>query len=233
MFEIFMAKRLFHDTGNKDKTSMPAIRVAVFGVFIGLTVIILSIGIIIGFKHEVKNKITGFSSNINVTSFNYSDSYETDPIEVSDSLVNLLYSLPGIDHIQKFSTKPGMIKTDDQFQGIVLKGVGAEYDTEFLSAHITDGKMPSWGGDKANDSIIISETISKKLLLDIGDKIYTYFVNDNIRARRFIISGIYETGFSDYDNLFIIADIRTVNRLNAWNADQYGAFCHRNQRHFK
>lgn len=222
MFEIFMAKRLFHDTGNKDKTSMPAIRVAVFGVFIGLTVIILSIGIIIGFKHEVKNKITGFSSNINVTSFNYSDSYETDPIEVSDSLVNLLYSLPGIDHIQKFSTKPGMIKTDDQFQGIVLKGVGAEYDTEFLSAHITDGKMPSWGGDKANDSIIISETISKKLLLDIGDKIYTYFVNDNIRARRFIISGIYETGFSDYDNLFIIADIRTVNRLNAWNADQYG-----------
>lgn len=222
MFEYFFAKRLYGELNSRNKVSVPAVRVAVFGMFVGLAVIIISVGVVVGFKHEVRNKVTGFCSDINVTSFNYSDSYETDPIVVSDSLVKVLYSVPGVEHVQRFSTKPGMVKTGDQFQGMVLKGVGADYDMAFISDHLVEGHVPDWGTQRANDSVVVSQVMADKLGLKLGDKVYTYFVNEEIRARRFVVGGIYRTYFSDYDNLFVIADIRTVNRLNGWEDGQVG-----------
>lgn len=221
MFELFIAKRIYRDNNGDKQVSRPAVLIAIAGISIGLAVMIIALSIVIGFKKEVRNKVIGFGSDIQISNFDAVRSYETFPIVVGDSLLNALGSYPEIAHMQRYTTKPGMIKTDDSFQGMVLKGVGPEFDPTFFRNHLIEGEIPVFSDTVASNEVILSKAIADRMMLKLNDRIYTYyFQDDNIRARRLTIVGIYQTNFSEYDNLFLLTDIYTVNRLNMWEPEQ-------------
>lgn len=218
--ELFIAKKIhFSKEGDKQVTP-PAVRIAMIGIALGLAVMILSVAIVIGFKKEVRNKVIGFGSHIQITNFDNNSSYETHPIAVSDSLYRVLASMPGIRHVEPFATKPGILKTDEDFQGIVLKGVDENFDWSFFSSNLKEGDTFAVTPDKSTTDVLISRYLADLLKLKVGDSFLTYFVQEEVRARKFHIAGIYETGFVDYDKLFVIADIKQIQKLNGWEKDQ-------------
>ena len=176
--------------------------------------------LVIGFKSEVRNKVIGFGSHIQITNLDAVSSYETHPIEAGDSMLAALADYKEVSHVQRYSTKPGMIKTEDAFQGMVLKGVGPEFDARFMKEHLLEGEIPVFSDSVSTNKVIISKALATKLKLKLGDKIYTYFIQDDVRARRLTIAGIYQTNFSEYDNLFMLTDLYMVNRLNGWQPEQ-------------
>jgi lipoprotein-releasing system permease protein len=218
--ELFIAKKIhFSKEGDKQVTP-PAVRIAMIGIALGLAVMILSVAIVIGFKKEVRNKVIGFGSHIQITNLDSNISYETSPIAVNDTLLSDLSKTAGISHVERFATKPGLLKTDSAFQGIVLKGIGEEYDWTFFRKNLRAGKVFTVSPDKRGTDVIISKYLADRLHLKVGDGFLTYFVQENVRARKFTISGIYETGFLDYDKLFVLTDIKQVQRLSNWEEDQ-------------
>lgn len=221
-WKLFIAHRIYkNDEGGKE-VSKPAIRIAMAGIAIGLAVMIISVAVVIGFKHQVRDKVVGLSSDILVTSMDEAQSYQTTPVVGNDSLLHVLEAVPAVSHVQRYATKPGMIMTSDNFQGMVLKGVAQEYDTRFLKEHLVKGEVPSFSDSTASNKVVISQTIADRLSLAVGDKLYTYYLEDNIRARRLTVAGIYQTNFSAYDDLFLITDLYTVTRLNNWEREQVG-----------
>ena len=190
------------------------------GISIGLAVMIVSVAVVIGFKNQVRDKVVGLASEVIVTSLDDAQLYMTAPIAAGDSLMDALKQKPDISHVQRYSVKPGMIMTDESFQGMVLKGVGQEYDMSYIREHVVDGEIPVFTDSAATNLVLVSKSIADKLNLNVGDKIYTYYVDDNVRGRRLTVSAIYQTNFSAYDDYFLLTDLYTVNRLNKWKADQ-------------
>lgn len=218
--ELFIARKIHFSKEGGRQVTPPAVRIAMIGIALGLAVMILSVAIVIGFKKEVRNKVIGFGSHIQITNLDNNSSYESKPIAVSDTLLNDLRAFPGIRHVEPFATKWGILKTDDDFQGIVLKGVDADFDWTFFKDNLKEGELFTIQPDKNSTDVIISQYISNLMGLKVGDSFLAYFVQDDIRARKFHITGIYETGFLDYDKLFVIADIKQIRRLNGWDKDQ-------------
>lgn len=218
--ELFIAKRIHFSKEGDRQVTPPAVRIAMIGIALGLAVMILSVAIIVGFKKEVRNKVIGFGSHIQITNFDSNTSYELSPIAVSDTLLEHLDTFPGIRHVEAFATKQGILKTDTDFQGIVLKGVDSNYDWTFFKDNLNEGDIFTIDPEKATTDVIISQYISDLMGLKVGDSFLSYFVQDDVRARKLHITGIYETGFLDYDKLFVIADIKQIRRLNGWKADQ-------------
>lgn len=201
--------------------STPAIRIAMAGIAIGMTVMIVSVAVVIGFKGEVRRKVTGLTADLLITHFDDQKSYETEAILVPDSVRTALTEMGGVAHVQRYATKPGMIMTDQSFQGMVLKGVGQDYDLHFLNSHLEEGQMPVFTDSVSSQSAVISRTMANQLHLKIGDALYTYYINgEDVRARRFQVEGIYNTGFTAFDELFVLTDLHTVRRLNGWAEDQ-------------
>lgn len=217
--EFFIARRIyFNKEGDKD-VSPPAITIAIASMALGLVVMILAVAIVVGFKKEVRNKVIGFGSHIQVSNFNSNSSYETPPIAVSDTLYDYIRSKPEIKHISKFATKPGIIKTDEDFQGVILKGLDEDYDWDFFRQNLVEGDILSISSDSTTTDVIISKNISDKLGLKLNDSFQTFFIGENVRVRKFTITGIYQTNFSEYDKLFILSDIKQIRRLNQWDED--------------
>lgn len=219
-WKLFIARRIYRSNEGGKEVSKPAVRIAMLGIAIGLAVMIVSVAVVIGFKHEVRDKVVGLGSDIMITNFDSQQSYQTIPIVANDSLLHLLQTIKGVKHVQRYATKPGMIMTDDNFQGMALKGVSQEYNWHFLKEHLQEGEIPLFSDTVASNKVLVSRTIADKLHLKLGDKIYTYYIEDNVRARRLSITGIYQTNFSAYDDLFLITDLYTVNRLNSWQKGQ-------------
>lgn len=217
---LFLARRIYRESDGGRQVSRPAVLIAMAGIAIGLAVMIISVAVIIGFKSEVRNKVIGFGSHIQIANLDAVNSYETHPIMAGDSMIKALTDYPEVSHAQRFSTKPGMIKTDDAFQGMVLKGVGPEFDTRFMKDHLLEGEIPAFSDSVSTNQVLISKALATKLKLKLGDKIFTYYVQDDVRARRLTIAGIYQTNFSEYDNLFLLTDLYMVNRLNGWQPEQ-------------
>lgn len=217
---LFISRRIYRDTDGGKQVSRPAVLIAMFGIAIGLAVMIISVAVVIGFKNEVRNKVIGFGSHIQISNFDAVRSYETRPVMINDSMMAALSDYPEVKHVQRYSTKPGMIKTDEAFQGMVLKGVGPEFDPTFFREHLVEGQIPAFSDSASTNKVLISKTLANKLKLKLGDKIYTYYIQDDVRARRLTIVGIYQTNFSEYDNLFLLTDICMVNRLNGWEPGQ-------------
>jgi lipoprotein-releasing system permease protein len=215
-FPLFIARRIYRESDGGKQVSRPAVLIAMAGIAIGLAVMIIAVAVVIGFKSKVRDKVVGFGSHIQIVNLDAVSSYETRPVVADDSLLRVLSAYPGVTHAQRFSTKPGMIKTDDAFQGMVLKGVGPEFDPTFMRQYLVEGEIPAFSDTAATNLALISKTLASKLKLKPGDKIYTYYIQDNIRARRLQIAGIYQTNFSEYDKLFLITDLYLVNRLNGW-----------------
>ncbi len=219
-WKLFVARRIYRNNEGGKEVSKPAIRIAMLGIAIGLAVMIVSVAVVIGFKHEVRDKVVGIGSDIMITNFDPQESYQTIPIHATDSLLNVLQAMDGVKHVQRYSTKPGMIMTDDNFQGMVLKGIPQEYDWTFLHKHLQEGEIPVFTDSASSNQTLISRTLADKLQLKVSDKIHTYYIENQVRARRLTISGIYQTNFSAYDDLFLLTDLHTVNRLNSWKNGQ-------------
>lgn len=220
-WKLFIAKRIYRSNEGGKEVSKPAIRIAMSGIAIGLAVMLVSVAVVIGFKHEVRDKVVGLGADLVITNFDAQKSYETIPVEASDSLLMELRSIAGIKHVQRYSTKPGMIMTGEDFLGMVLKGVSDEYDWTFLQKHLLEGEIPVFTDTTSTNRVLLSKTIANKLKLQLGDKLHTYYVEGkNVRARRLQVAGIYQTNFTLFDDLFLITDMYTVNRLNAWKKGQ-------------
>ena len=220
--EFFIAKRIYKgDKNNNKRVSSPAIKVAISGIALGLAIMIVSVCIIIGFKKQIRDKVVGFGSHIQISNLDVGSSYDEQAIAVSDTLRSMLYAYPEVAHIQEFITKPGIIKTDDDFLGIVLKGVSADYDWSFFEKNIIEGQIIDINDSVATNQIIISKHIANQLHLKLGDRFTTYFIQEPVRARQFVIKGIYETNFEDYDKLYVITFSDILATLNGWEPDMF------------
>ena len=219
--ELFIARRIYKgDRDNNKRVSSPAIKIAIAGIALGLAVMIVAVCIIIGFKKQIRDKVVGFGAHIQITNFDNNISYEHAPIVFSDTLRTILESDPDVQHVQGFVTKPGIIKTDTDFQGIVLKGVGEDYDWNFFEKNLLEGDILSSEDTSSNaNPAIVSKSIADKLNLKLGDRFVTYFVQDPVRARRFEIVGVYSTNFEDYYKLYLSTDQKILSRLNDCDGD--------------
>lgn len=218
---LFIAHRIYRDNDPGRQVSRPAVLIAMTGIAIGLAVMIVAVSVIVGFKKEVRDKIAGFGAHIQITNLDAGSLYESLPVSMTAAELDSLRALADIRHAQRYSLKAGMIKTDEAFQGMLLKGVGPDYDTEFFRRHLLEGEMPQFSDTASSNRVVISRSLADKLKLKLGDKMDTYFIQDDIRARRFVIAGIYQTNLTEFDNLYLLTDLYTVNRLNRWTADRF------------
>ncbi len=218
---LYIAKRIYSDQGDKRKVSRPAIRIATIGVAIGLAVMIVTVSVVLGFKHTIRDKVVGFGSHIQVHNImNYSGS-DPHPISASDSLMKVVNKLPGVDKAERFSMTQGILKTDEDFLGIAIKGIAEEYDTTFLSQHLTAGSITSFSDKTSKYKLLISKMIADKMRLKVGDKVFGYFIdNQDVRTRKFTISGIYQTNMTRFDETLCFTDLHTANKLNGWTDNQ-------------
>ncbi len=220
-FELFIAKRIYADKAEDgERFSRPAIRIAMLGVAIGVAVMLISLAVVLGFKHEVSSKVIGFGSHIQVLSLTQNQNYEMLPVLTNDTLVRKVKKVHGIDHIQRFATKLGILKTDENFRGLTFKGVGEDYDLSFFRSCLVDGEIPKFSSQKASNEILLSQKVAADLGVKTGDKIFAYFMGEeSMRARRFKIAGVFATNMNDYDKNFVITDIYTVRKLNGWDEE--------------
>ena len=212
--EFKIAKRLYFSQEGEERHSRPAIRVALAGIIVGVMVMILTICIVVGFKHTVTEKVAGFGAHIQIVNFDNNNTYDLQPIEVPDSLLQRLQSFEHVAKAAPFITKPGMLKTDSAFHGIVLKGT--DY-WGFFGRNIIDGGIPN-----GPNQVVISKSVAQELDLQVGDAVNSYFVDEtDIRARRYTVSGIYDTGFGQFDDLFVITTLRDAKRLQGWEINTF------------
>lgn len=220
-FPLYIAKKIYSDKGDKRKVSRPAIRIATIGVAIGLAVMIITVSVVLGFKHTIRDKVVGFGSHIQVHNImNYSGS-DPHPICANDSLMKAISKLDGVAHTERFSITQGILKTDDDFLGTAFKGIAQEYDTTFLSKHLTEGSIPQFSDSTSKYKLLISKMIADKMRLKAGDKVFGYFIDgEDVKTRKFTISGIYQTNMTRFDETLCFTDLYTANKLNGWTENQ-------------
>jgi lipoprotein-releasing system permease protein len=216
-FPLFIAKRIFSDKGDRHQVSRPAIRIATIGVAIGLAVMIITISVVLGFKHTVRDKVVGFGSHLQV----YNIQGSVYPLCINDSTLAAYEQAEGVSHAERFTTSQGILKTDNDFLGVMFKGIGPEYDTHFLNDCIVEGELPAFTDSTSNYPLVISKTMAQKLRIHAGDRVFAYFIGDNdVRARRFNVSAIYQTNMKRFDDLICLTDISVTQRLNGWDKEQ-------------
>jgi len=220
--EYFIARRI-HFRQDKKHVSRPAVRIAILGISIGMTVMLLSLAIVTGFKQEIRNKTIGFGGHIQLTNYESNNTYELSPISLNDTLWHELASIPGVKHVQTFTTKPGIIKTADNFQGVVLKGVDQGFDWKFFQSNLIDGDILH-ETDSLKNEVVISKHLADIFNLHTGDSFFAYFMQDQVRARKFTVTGIYATNFVEYDKLFILTDTRHIRQLNNWEETEVSGY---------
>jgi lipoprotein-releasing system permease protein len=222
--ELFIAKRIIGHRGEKKSFSRSIVSIATFGIALGLAVMIVAVSIVTGFKQEISNKVIGFGSHIQVVNMDSNSSYETAPIPKDLSAMQGVAEMDEVRHVQTFSIKAGIIKTEENIQGAVLKGVSFDYDWSFLEENLLEGEMISINDSVRTNKVLLSESICSLLELKAGDSFNMYFIQDPPRARKFTIAGIYKTSLVEFDELYIYADIKHIQRLNNWSSDQVSGY---------
>ena len=201
--------------------SRPAIRIAMLGVTIGLAVMIVTVSVVLGFKHTIRDKVVGFGSHIQVQNVMSAGSTTPFPVCIGDSMMQVLQGIEGVKHVERYAMTQGILKTDDEFLGVMFKGVGQEYESHFLEQHLVEGELPQFSDSTTKYPLVISKTMSDKLNLHAGDRVFAYFINkDDVRTRRFTISGIYETNMKRFDDIICLTDLYATRRLNSWEDDE-------------
>ncbi len=218
---LFIARRLNGTEDQQRQVSRPAIRIATIGVAIGLAVMIVTVSVVLGFKHTIRNKVVGFGAHIQVQNWMSQQTTSSLPITVSDSLMKAISKAPGIKHAERYAIVQGILKTDTDFLGVAFKGVGTDYDLTFLQENLVAGQLPRFNSEKSGNQLLISQMQSEKLRLKLGDQVYAYFITqDNVRARKFTIKGIYQTNMTQFDQALCFTDLSLAVRLNGWRPDQ-------------
>ena len=217
---FFIAKRIYSDKGDKRKVSRPAIHIATAGVAIGLAVMILTVSVVLGFKHTIRDKVIGFGSHIQVENFLTMQSSDPYPICIDDSVMKVIKGIEGVEHVERFALTQGILKTDQDFLGMSFKGIGPEYDTSFIKSNLKSGSIPSFSDSANKGNLLISTATADKMNLKAGDKVFAYFISDNgVKVRRFTVSGIFQTNMSQFDNALCFTDLYTARKLNNWDGE--------------
>ncbi|MBL4653560.1 MAG: ABC transporter permease [Flavobacteriales bacterium] len=223
-FELFIAKKIIRSNTPNSKGTRPIINIATASISLGIAVMILSLAIVTGFQNQIRNKVIGFGSHIQITSYGINNSVESSPISKKQQFYPHLDTVQGVKHIQYYATKAGILRTENDIHGVVLKGVGIDFDWSFFNQKMIAGKTIQLSDSAKSNGIIISKTIAKQLKLNVGDKATAHFVQDPPRARRFTVNGIYESGMEKFDNSIILVDIQHIQKLNNWTKDQVSGF---------
>ena len=222
MFTWFVARRLFtqgNDSGGR--LARLATSIATFGVAIGLTVMLLSIAITTGFKHEIQDKVLGFGAHIKVLNYSSIGADNSYPIVIDDSVTARLSSIPNVASVARYCIKPGMLKTNTAFQGIAFQGVGQDYDLSFIRSHLVNGELPAFNDSTSSGKLIISSTMAREMEVEVGSSIYAYFFEKTVRARKFTVAAIYCTNLTDFDRNMAYTDLHTIHGLLGWDSNQY------------
>ena len=220
----FIAQRLIKGRREGTSFSRPINVIAIVGIAMGLAVMILAVAILTGFKQQIREKVVGFGSHIQIMNFDSNISFETTPISDTQKFITKIKAIPGVAHIQVFATKAGIIRTDEDIQGVVLKGIGSDFDWSYFRSNMVDGSVFTVTDTGRTDKVIISKKISDMLRLKTGDSFNMLFIQDPPRMRKFTISGIYETSLEEFDKMYVFCDIGHIKRLNGWNNDQVSGF---------
>ena len=227
-FEYFIAKRIVSAKEYKNSISSPIIKIAILSIVIGFVTMLISIASGVGLQNKIYQKVSAFNGDIIISNFdtNFSDDSQN-PISTIQGFYPTFNSIKGIQHIQATASKGGVIRTPNKFEGVVVKGVGKDYDWNYFNEFLIDGSLPDYSQLLTN-KILISEYTSNRLNLKVGDKLNTFFFNsDNSklpRSRSFEVSGVYNSGFNEFDEKFVIADIRHIQRLNKWSENEIGSY---------
>ena len=218
---LFIAHRIYSSDGQRREVSRPAIRIATLGVAIGLAVMIITVSVVLGFKHTIRDKVVGFGSHIRIENILTEQTASPTPICISDTLKRNIKAIPGVRHIAPYSMTQGILKTESDFLGVIFKGVGKDYDLSFLKQHLVSGKMPEFNDEESSFQLLISQQTADKLVLKAGDRVFSYFIgNDDVRVRKFTVAGIYQTNMNQFDQLLCFTDYQVPIRLNGWEKDQ-------------
>lgn len=215
-FPLFLATRLYNFKEDSKHTSSLGVNIATLGVMIGIAVMIVSVAIVFGFKNEIKNKVVGFGGDIQVVNTDLAQSSVNYPVLYSKTFLSDIKNTEGVKHVQLVTQKAGIFKTSTDFKGVMFYGVGDDFDTTFISSHIIEGRMPHFLKNVTTNEILISSTMSKELNLKTGEKVFTYFFDKEIKVRRFLVVGIYETNLSQFDNNVVYSNRLVINGLNNW-----------------
>ncbi len=224
-YEFFIAKHLIKK--DKDSISGPYVTIAIIAIAIGLSAMIISVAIVRGFQTEIRNKVAGFGSHIQITSYDFNRSFEATPVNEMQDFYNGDRSWEGVDYIQVFANKAGIVKTETEIQGVVFKGIGDDFNWDYFLNNIVEGTAVEVKDSLISNDILISRMLAGKLDLKLNDDLRVYFLNQGSkqpRGRKFHIKGIYNTGLEEFDNYYIIGDIKQIQKLNNWNEDEVAGF---------
>lgn len=218
---LFIAHRIYSSDGQRREVSRPAIRIATLGVAICLAVMIITVSVVLGFKHTIRDKVVGFGSHIRIENILTEQTASPTPICISDTLKRNIKAIPGVRYIAPYAMTQGILKTDSDFLGVIFKGVGKDYDLSFLKQHLVSGKMPEFNDEESSYQLLISQQTADTLVLKAGDRVFSYFIgNDDVRVRKFTVAGIYQTNMNQFDQLLCFTDYQVPIRLNGWEKDQ-------------
>jgi lipoprotein-releasing system permease protein len=222
--EVFIARKLITSKDNRKSISRSILGIAIFGISLGLAVMIVAVAVVTGFKNEITRKVVGFASHIQILNFDSNISYETKPVSSRQAFLDDLRADPSIASVHVFATKAGIIKTRSDIQGVVLKGVGPGYDWDFLREYLQEGEVLTLTTAERSNKVLISRYIASLLKLNLNDDFLMYFIQDPPRMRRFTVAGIFETSLEEFDKVFIFGDIRHIQKLNDWSEGQISGF---------
>jgi len=221
---VFIAKRITFSGKRKKDLSKSVLRIAISVVSVGMAVMLITVSVVTGFKNEIYRKLVGFQAHITIKNRDINETFETKPINKNQTFYPDITSEKGISHIQIYATKLGIIKSETEVHGVVLKGAGKDYDWTFLQENLTEGKIPDVKSEKKTKELLISEKTADLLNYKVGDKIFLYFIQNPPKARDFIISGTYNTGMEEHDKAGVFCDIRHIQKINDWDKDQISGF---------
>ena len=220
---LFIARRINSAKQGKSFTGLIK-AISRSSITLGLAVMIIAMAVVTGFQKEISDKVIGFGSHIQVVNYDYNTSYEPSPIDSESISITDLKSIPGVNHVQRFATKPGIMKTDDENHGVVMKGIYTDFDWSFFSSRLVDGDILELSDTERTNQVMVSKYMANLLMLSVGDRVLVYFMQEPIALRAFTISGIYETGLEELDKIFIIGDLRHIQRINNWTENQIGGY---------
>jgi lipoprotein-releasing system permease protein len=226
--EYFIAKRLITAKDYKSSISAPIIKIAISAIAIGMIMMIVSVATGIGLQQKIREKISAFNGHIIISNYDNNLSEVTlVPISKNQDFYPKFKSVEGVSNIQAIASKAGIIRTATAFEGIVFKGVGADYDWNNIKDYLVAGELPNFSKD-VNEDVLISQFLANRLKLKVGDAFNTFFMKEGQNKlpniRRFNITGVFNSGFQEFDATYIIGDIRHMQRINKWKPDQVGAF---------
>ncbi len=218
---FFISRRLYRQGVSRKQVSHSAITISTAGIALGLAIMIITLGVVLGFKHEVRSKVISFGSHMQLLNYNSFYGAESYPIQISDSLYDRVKSIPGVKGVSRFCMKQGMLKTDDAFQTVNFRGLDENYELDFLQKNMQEGEVSEpFSSEKNTGRLYISRRIAWQLQLELGQKVYAYFFDQRLRTRRFTVEGIYQSGLNDFDSHFVFCDYATAHQLLGIEDDQ-------------